>query len=137
MANGTTAFDTLSTSGQIQGTAKSVDTDFIVSGSPKVYLHKVADGATNPRSLNVSSVTDSATGKIGVTFSNNMSDLVYVPNMGIWGSNTTVIATFEINEQTTAATTSAVHMETAYVNSSNNKTNLDYIGGMTLTGDLA
>ena len=137
MANGTIAFDTLQTSGQIQGTAKSVDTDIIVSGSPKVYLHKVLDGASNPRSLNVSSVADSATGKIAVTFTTNMSDLFYVPNMGIWGGNTTVIATFEINEQTTAATTSAVHMETAYVNSSNNKTNADYIGGMTLTGDLA
>ena len=29
MANGTIAFDTLSTSGQITGTAKSVDTDYL------------------------------------------------------------------------------------------------------------
>jgi len=29
MANGTIAFDTLSTSGQISGTAKSVDTDYL------------------------------------------------------------------------------------------------------------
>ena len=33
MANGTIAFDTLSTSGQITGTAKSVDTDYVVNGS--------------------------------------------------------------------------------------------------------
>jgi len=33
MANGTIAFDTLSTSGQISGTAKSLDTDFVVNGS--------------------------------------------------------------------------------------------------------
>ena len=32
MANGTIAFDTLSTSGQITGTAKS-DTDYVVNGS--------------------------------------------------------------------------------------------------------
>ena len=35
MANGTIAFDTLSTSGQITGTAKSVDTDYVVNGSAK------------------------------------------------------------------------------------------------------
>ena len=37
MANGTIAFDTLSTSGQITGTAKSVDTDYVVNGSAKVW----------------------------------------------------------------------------------------------------
>jgi hypothetical protein len=36
MANGTIAFDTLQTSGQITGTAKSVDTDYVVNGSAKV-----------------------------------------------------------------------------------------------------
>jgi hypothetical protein len=35
MANGTIAFDTLSTSGQISGTAKSIDTDYVVNGSAK------------------------------------------------------------------------------------------------------
>jgi hypothetical protein len=30
MANGTIAFDTLQTSGQIRGTAKSVDSDYLV-----------------------------------------------------------------------------------------------------------
>ena len=38
MANGTIAFDTLSTSGQITGTAKSVDTDYVVSGSAKYWI---------------------------------------------------------------------------------------------------
>ena len=37
MANGTIAFDTLSTSGQITGTAKSVDTDYVVNGSAKSW----------------------------------------------------------------------------------------------------
>ena len=39
MANGTIAFDTLSTSGQITGTAKSVDTDYVVNGSAKAWLN--------------------------------------------------------------------------------------------------
>ena len=38
MANGTIAFDTLQTSGQITGTAKSVDTDYIATGVPKAQL---------------------------------------------------------------------------------------------------
>ena len=38
MANGTIAFDTLSTSGQITGTAKSVDTDYVVSGGAKTWF---------------------------------------------------------------------------------------------------
>ena len=37
MANGTIAFDTLSTSGQISGTAVSVDTDYLAYGSAKVW----------------------------------------------------------------------------------------------------
>ena len=39
MANRTIAFDTLQTSGQITGTAKSVDTDYLASGI-KVWINK-------------------------------------------------------------------------------------------------
>jgi hypothetical protein len=39
MANGTIAFDTLSTSGQISGTAKSLDTDYVVNGSSKSWVN--------------------------------------------------------------------------------------------------
>ena len=35
MANGTIAFDTLQTSGQIDGTARSIDTDYLLNGSGK------------------------------------------------------------------------------------------------------
>ena len=46
MANGTIAFDTLQTSGQIQGTAKSVDTDYLVSGIAKIFA-KVTQDSTH------------------------------------------------------------------------------------------
>ena len=39
MANGTIAFDTLQTSGQISGTAKSVDADYLAYGSAKSWWH--------------------------------------------------------------------------------------------------
>tara|TARA_X000001388_G_scaffold72097_1_gene62420 strand:+ start:327 stop:713 length:387 start_codon:yes stop_codon:yes gene_type:complete len=61
MANGTIAFDTLSTSGQITGTAKSVDTDYIVKGSAKTTV-AATDAAVLFDSLNVSSGVDEGTG---------------------------------------------------------------------------
>ena len=59
MANGTIAFDTLSTSGQIQGTAKSVDTDFIVSGSPKHWVNIDGDTPSARNSVKLLSATPS------------------------------------------------------------------------------
>ena len=58
MANGTIAFDTLSTSGQISGTAKSVDTDYLASGVKVWCNHEQAASYIIHDSLNVSSVTD-------------------------------------------------------------------------------
>ena len=79
MANGTIAFDTLQTSGQITGTAKSVDTDYVVNGSAKAWSNVNGTGtiAIND-SFNVSGVTDNGTGDITNTFSNAMSNTSYV-----------------------------------------------------------
>ena len=69
MANGTIAFDTLSTSGQISGTAKSVDTDYVVSGAPKVFCTWItASSFTNQASLNISSLTDNGAGDCTLTY---------------------------------------------------------------------
>jgi len=64
MANGTIAFDTLSTSGQITGTAKSVDTDYVVNGSAKAWINfdGTASGAAARGSFNLASMTDTSTG---------------------------------------------------------------------------
>jgi hypothetical protein len=83
MANGTIAFDTLQTSGQITGTAKSVDTDFVVNGSAKVYHSGSADGATLNGSLNVSTLTDTATGKQDIALTSSTSDNNYSINTGV------------------------------------------------------
>jgi len=76
MANGTIAFDTLSTSGQITGTAKSVDTDFVVNGSAKMFNAARYSGGTPSatKSLNVSSMTDSNTGDSLTNLSSAMND---------------------------------------------------------------
>ena len=74
MANGTIAFDTLQTSGQITGTAKSVDTDYVVNGSAKAWCHFEGSDATVDDSLNVTNLTDNGTGNFDVNYTNNMSN---------------------------------------------------------------
>ena len=74
MANGTIAFDTLSTSGQISGTAVSVDTDYLAYGSVKVWF--LFDGTGTVAiddSFNVSSLDDDGTGQYGINYSNNFA----------------------------------------------------------------
>jgi len=80
MANGTIAFDTLSTSGQITGTAKSVDTDYVVNGSVKSWINQQNDtiqSNTND-SFNVSSVADTDTGHSTFTVTNAFSTDTFV-----------------------------------------------------------
>tara|TARA_B100000963_G_C22371251_1_gene555952 strand:- start:29 stop:418 length:390 start_codon:yes stop_codon:yes gene_type:complete len=78
MANGTIAFDTLQTSGQISGTAKSVDTDFVVNGSARNWIKYNQSGtiAIND-SFNVASITDETTGTTTVTFTSAMINASY------------------------------------------------------------
>ena len=71
MANGTIAFDTLSTSGQISGTAKSLDTDYVVSGVPKVWINLNGTTFGIRESLGISSADDDAAGDYGINFSSN------------------------------------------------------------------
>lgn len=86
MANGTIAFDTLSTSGQISGTAKSVDTDYIVSSSAKHFIvYKSVSGTAilNSQSFNSASITDNGTGDTTFSLTNNMAQARYaIPDSG-------------------------------------------------------
>ena len=79
MANGTIAFDTLSTSGQITGTAKSLDTDYVVNGSCKAW--QLSDGTAGSvslgDSLNHSGITDNGTGDYTCAYTNNMASTNY------------------------------------------------------------
>ena len=77
MANGTIAFDTLSTSGQISGTAKSLDTDYVVSGSAKAWLQFNQSTLVMTGSFNITDVTDGGDGDFTPNFTNNMSALNY------------------------------------------------------------
>jgi hypothetical protein len=91
MANGTIAFDTLQTSGQITGTAKSVDTDYVVNGSAKAWVNfdGTASGAAARDSFNVSGMTDNSTGNYTVTYSANFNNTNNSPVTGAGGSGYT------------------------------------------------
>ena len=78
MANGTIAFDTLQTSGQITSTAKSLDTDYIISGSAKAWL-LASNAAVLTNSLNISGGTDNGTGNYTFAYSNSMGNGNYSP----------------------------------------------------------
>ena len=80
MANGTIAFDTLSTSGQISGTAVSVDTDYLAYGSSKAFSLTAADGASITDSFNVSGLTDTASGQQTIAFNNDFSSANHIVN---------------------------------------------------------
>jgi hypothetical protein len=80
MANGTIAFDTLSTSGQISGTAKSVDTDYLASGSAKMVINYDQQANSIRSSLNVSSVSDNSTGDFTISFATSFNDINYSPS---------------------------------------------------------
>ena len=82
MANGTIAFDTLQTSGQITGTAKSVDTDYVVNGSAKAWSNHDMSGKTARVSLNIASYTDNATGDHSLTLTNAFGSANYVWSYG-------------------------------------------------------
>ena len=76
MANGTIAFDTLSTSGQIDGTARSIDTDYLLNGSAKAWVQGSSDTTFRDK-FNVGSGTDNGTGDYTYTFTNNMANNDY------------------------------------------------------------
>jgi hypothetical protein len=75
MANGTIAFDTLQTSGQITGTAKSVDTDYVVNGSAKAWVNfQGTDTFGINDSFNVTSCDDNGTGDYDINITSAFSN---------------------------------------------------------------
>ena len=79
MANGTIAFDTLTTSDTANtGTEKSIDTSYIFNGVAKSWLNLDGTGTIAiDDSFNCASVTDDGTGDYDPFFTNNMSNTEY------------------------------------------------------------
>ena len=102
VAHGTIAFDTLTTSDQVNtGTEKSLDTSYLLNGSLKSWLNMNGQStiAIND-SFNIASITDNGTGSYGATVSNAMSNTYYVA-AGEHSSNGSFSANYRIIPSTT------------------------------------
>ena len=78
VAHGTIAFDTLTTSDQVNtGTEKSIDTSYIFNGVAKVWVDYSGSGTTYNDSFNSSSATDNGTGDYTFTLTNSMGSTSY------------------------------------------------------------
>jgi len=131
MANGTIAFDTLSTSGQISGTAVSVDTDYLAYGSAKSWVNFNGTGTIASRdSFNIASLTDTGTGHYDPNFSNNMSNNDFSATGGISESGVGGEATIALGD---GYFTSSVKILTK---NSTTLTDYQFIAS-TVNGDLA
>jgi len=84
MANGTIAFDTLTTSDSVNtGTEKSIDTSYLLNGVAKSHGVVNQSGTVAiTDSFNTSSVNDDGTGLNTVTFTNNMANSTYTAIAG-------------------------------------------------------
>ena len=90
MANGTIAFDTLTTSDSVNtGTEKSIDTSYIFNGVVKWFATHRGDFSNAVEdSFNVASHTDNGTGGVIYSFTNNMGNTDYCPHVsGISGDH--------------------------------------------------
>ncbi len=101
MANGTIAFDTLSTSDAVNtGTTKSIDTSYIFNGVSKAWYQLDGTGTIGMNdSFNMTTTTDHGTGEYTTTFTNAMSNDDYAflfggssqSNIGSNGHTTTTL----------------------------------------------
>ena len=103
MANGTIAFDTLSTSGQIDGTARSIDTDYLLMGSAKAWVQGSSDTTFRDK-FNVGSGTDNGTGDYTYTFTNNMANNDYAAHHTATDANTNTAVLVGVTKGSTFAT---------------------------------
>mgnify|MGYP003120020853 CR=1 FL=1 len=128
----------VSTAGSIAVTGEGNSTTTnLQQGLAKSFVRKHRNGTTTLDTFNISSMADTATGIFTVVFTNNHNNDDYMLTSAVMPEdNTTVITTCEINREQDIAT-SGYRGETAYVNSSNNRTDSDYTAAVVTHGDLA
>ena len=130
MANGTIAFDTLTTSDSVNtGTEKSIDTSYIFNGVNKFWMQTRGDLVTAniQDSFNSSTVTDIGTGFIDTNFTNNMANAFYsMSNIGMNGDHLVNSTDFTL----------AASCRFAHYNQSNSATDPG-IAAYIVVGDLA
>ena len=136
MANGTIAFDTLTTSDQVNtGTEKSIDTSYIFNGVAKVWINFDGTGTPAARdSFNVASITDNGTGSYDIVFTNSMSSANYTSQCSLNNGTTDVSAAHDYGWAIVDRTTADFRWDTE--NASNSQVDLALLDALVL-GDLA
>ena len=127
MANGTIAFDTLSTSGQIDGVARSIDTDFLLNGCAKAWLQGTTSAVLSD-SFNISGGTDNGVGDYTYALSNNMAN-------NQWSQTCTAIAHELVQVKNITLITSAISV--AVFTRADSLAVADAVNFVTLHGELA
>ena len=127
MANGTIAFDTLQTSGQITGTAKSVDTDFVVNGSAKHWCSLNGTGTIAIRdSFNNASIADGGNGTYVINSTNPFAT----------AGDQCVASAIVANQMNLDSTPTATAVTVVSKNTSNTNTDSAHVS-VSCLGDLA
>ena len=131
MANGTIAFDTLTTSDSVKtGTEKSIDTSYIFYGVAKALINATIDATLN-NSFNISTNTDSGTGLYTYGMTNAFTTEIDL-NCAIAGSCGGSPAFPRVGTNNT--TSSAIEIHTEVSSSGANGDKPHYVE---ITGDLA
>ena len=133
----TNTFKGQTTGGSIAIQGEGTATTNLQQGLGKVWIKKAANGASILESFNVSSLTDTATGRYTVSINNDMDNANYACSSAITNDNSSVIETCEIRISSPAPATGSFGAENAYVNSSTNRTDNDSISSIIVHGDLA
>jgi|TARA_B100000131_G_scaffold284341_1_gene292830 hypothetical protein len=136
MANGTIAFDTLTTSDSVNtGTEKSIDTSYIFNGVAKVWINFDGTGTPAARdSFNVTSITDNGTGSYDIVFTNSMSSANYTSQCSLNNGTTDVSGAHDYGWAIVDRTTADFRWDTE--NASNSQVDLALLDALVL-GDLA
>ena len=136
MANGTIAFDTLTTSDSVNtGTEKSIDTSYIFNGVAKQWINLNGDStAAITDSFNTTYITDNGTGDYSVTIANYMSNGNY-SLAGISGDGTSAFNRGLSTGYGTAPTSTLYRLVSIYA-SSGAAVDCAYVSCQ-LNGDLA
>ena len=136
VAHGTIAFDTLTTSDQVNtGTEKSLDTSYLFNGVAKAWVNLNGTGTAAVRdSFNNASITDNGTGDYSTTVTNAFGSVNYVC-VATAGQNSGDQAAASNNEAGTNRTTTVIKTQ---VQRSTSDSALDVsVCEMTKMGDLA
>jgi len=143
VAHGTIAFDTLTTSDQVNtGTEKSIDTSYLYNGSAKSWINykQAATFVTND-SFNISSVNDDGAGLGDTNYTNNFGNANYAAVGGSGRDALTSSAaywTFPTRGASSVYSTSSTSWTSGYNATSDNLTATDLVLNLvSIHGDLA